>query len=130
MLAPRIKYAVLTALLIGAGLLTRGPIPGLPAAIGKYSGSVIWGGMIYAAMACLMPKQSVVRTAIAAALVTTGTEFSQLWHTVALDAFRRTTIGVLLIGRFFSWWDVVSYLIGIAAVAGFDKFVLRTAPRA
>jgi hypothetical protein len=127
MLAPRIKYAVLTALLIGAGLLTRGAIPGLPAAIAKYCGAVIWGGMIYAAMACLMPKQSVVRTAIAAALVTTGVELSQLWHTGTLDAFRRTTIGVLLIGRFFSWWDVVSYLIGIAAVAVFDKFVLRTA---
>ena len=129
MLAPRIKYAVLTALLIGAGLLTRGSLPGLPAAIAKYSGSVIWGGMIYAAMACLMPKQSIVRTAVAAALVTTGVELSQLWHTGTLDAFRRTTLGVLLIGRFFSWWDVVSYLIGIAVVATFDKFVLRTAAR-
>jgi hypothetical protein len=129
MLAPRIKYAVLTALLIGVGLLMRAAIPGLPAVAAKYSGSVIWGGMVYAAMACLMPRASVVRTAIAAALVTTGVEFSQLWHTETLDAFRRTTIGVLLIGRFFSWWDVVSYLIGIAAVAVFDKFTLRTAPR-
>jgi hypothetical protein len=34
---------------------------------------------------------------------------------------------VLLIGRFFSWWDIVAYLIGIAAISLFDKMALRTA---
>jgi hypothetical protein len=125
--APRIKYAVLTALLIGAGLLMRSPLLGLPHAIAKYSGSIIWGGMVYAAIACLLPKQGALRTAITASVLSAAVEFSQLWHTPALDAVRSTTIGVLLIGRFFSWWDIVSYLIGTAAACLFDRLVLRTA---
>jgi hypothetical protein len=122
---PRIKYAVLTALLVGAGLLVRSPLPGLPHAIAKYSGSIVWGAMVYAALACLLPSRGVMRTAIAASLLAISIEFSQLWHTPALDAFRSTPIGVLLIGRFFSWWDIVAYLFGIAATCLLDKVALR-----
>jgi hypothetical protein len=124
---PRIKYAVLTALLIGAGLLVRSPLLGLPHAVAKYSGSIIWGGMVYAAIACLQPGRGVLRTAIAASLLAISIEFSQLWHTPTLDAVRSTTIGVLLIGQFFSWWDIVAYLFGIAAICLFDKVALRPA---
>ncbi len=124
---PRIKYAALTALLIGAGLLVRSPLLGLPHAMAKYSGSIVWGAMVYAALAGLQPNRGVLRTAIAAGLLAVSIEFSQLWHTPALDAFRSTTIGVLLIGRFFSWWDIVAYLIGIAAICLFDRIVLRPA---
>ncbi|WP_244541926.1 DUF2809 domain-containing protein [Afipia sp. GAS231] len=122
---PRIKYAVLTALLIGAGLLVRSPLLGLPHAVAKYSGSIVWGAMVYAAIACLQPSRGLLRKAIAASLLAISIEFSQLLHTPALDAFRSTTIGVLLIGRFFSWWDIVAYLIGIAAICLFDKVALR-----
>jgi hypothetical protein len=64
---------------------------------------------------------------VLAGFLAAGVEFSQLWHTEGLDAFRRTTIGVLLIGRFFSWWDILSYWIGIAAIGLFDAFVSRPA---
>ena len=124
---PHIKYAVLAALLIGAGLLVRWQLLGLPHAVAKYSGSIIWGGMVYAAIACLKPKQGVSRTAMAASLLAISIEFSQLWHTPALDAFRSTTIGVLLVGRFFSWWDIAAYLTGIAAICLLDKVALRPA---
>jgi hypothetical protein len=124
---PRIKYALLTLFLIGAGLLVRSPPLGLPHALAKYSGSIIWGSMVYAAIACLQPNRGLMRTAIAASLLAISIEFSQLWHTPALDAFRSTTIGVLLIGRFFSWWDIVAYLFGIAAICLFDKVALRPA---
>ncbi len=126
-LMPRIKYALLTALLIGTGLLIRSPLFGLPHGIAKYSGSIVWGGTVYAATACLLPKQGSLRTAIVASTLAVGVEFSQIWHTPALDAFRSTTIGVLLIGRFFSWWDIAAYLIGIAAVCLLDNVALRTA---
>jgi hypothetical protein len=52
-------------------------------------------------------------------------EFSQLLHTGWLDAVRRTTIGVLLIGRFFSWWDIASYLIGIAIAVMLEWTIVR-----
>jgi Protein of unknown function (DUF2809) len=65
------------------------------------------------------------RTA-AASLLAVTVELSQFWHTETLDAFRSTTIGVLLIGRYFSWWDIVAYLIGIAAAALVDTLALRS----
>jgi hypothetical protein len=37
------------------------------------------------------------------------------------------SLGSRAIGRFFSWWDIVSYLVGIAAACLFDKLALRTA---
>lgn len=122
--AGRSKYIVLALVIIGVGLLTRLSPPGHHALL-KYLGSGLWGGMVYGVLASLTPDTNPVRLAIIATLVSAGVEFSQLWHTETLDAFRATRIGVLLIGRFFSWWDIVSYSIGIAMVAAFDAFVLR-----
>jgi hypothetical protein len=126
-LVSRQRYMVMATLLIGIGLLTRWPFLGLPHTAAKYSGSLIWGGMIYCAVATILPTVAPLRIGIIAGCLATGVEFSQLWHTEALDAFRRTAIGVLLIGRFFSWWDILSYWIGIAAVGLFDSFVSRPA---
>ncbi len=42
-----------------------------------------------------------------------------------LDAFRRTLAGSLLLGRFFSWWDIVAYLAAIAIVATIDSRLFR-----
>jgi hypothetical protein len=124
-LVARQRYLVLVALLICIGLLTRWPGLGLPYTAAKYCGSVIWGGMIYCVVASILPTAGPLRIGIMAGLFSAGIEFSQLWHTEGLDAFRRTTIGALLIGRFFSWWDILSYWIGIAAVGLFDAFVSR-----
>jgi hypothetical protein len=51
------------------------------------------------------------------ASLTTAVEFYKLHHSPALDAFRLTIPGILLLGRVFSAWDIVAYwfaiLIGI-----------------
>jgi len=124
MMAGRFKYVALAFAIIGVGLFTRLSPPGHHALL-KYLGSALWGSMVYCLMASLTPKANPVRIAVISAIVAAGVEFSQLWHTEALDAFRATRIGVLLIGRFFSWWDIASYSIGIAFVAALDAFVLR-----
>jgi hypothetical protein len=121
----RATYLIATFAFIGIGLLTRVPAFGLPRAIAKYSGSIIWGAMVYFAVASLLPRQSLSRRTALTAIIAVATEFSQLIHTSWLDAFRQTTIGVLLIGRFFSWWDIASYLIGIAGAATIDGLILR-----
>jgi len=36
------------------------------------------------------------------------------------NAFRGTPLGVLLLGRFFSWWDIASYWLGIAGAGAAD----------
>jgi Protein of unknown function (DUF2809) len=120
----RSRYLALALVIIGVGLLTRLSPPGHHALL-KYLGSALWGSMVYCILASLTPNTNPIRVAIIAIIVSAGVEFSQLWHAEALDAFRATRIGVLLIGRFFSWWDIVSYSAGIAALAAFDAVVLR-----
>jgi Protein of unknown function (DUF2809) len=120
----RSKYAALALAIIVIGLLTRLSPPGHHALL-KYLGSALWGGMVYCLLACLTPNTNPIRIAVIAVVSAASVEFSQLWHTDVLDAFRTTRIGVLLIGRFFSWWDIVSYSVGIAIIAALDAFVLR-----
>jgi len=124
----RMSYLIIASLLIGAGLLSRSPILGLPPIVAKYAGSVIWGGMVYFAWAVVRPEQHARKRAIIAAVIAAAVEFSQLVHTEWLDAIRRTTIGVLLIGRFFSWWDIAAYLVGIAIAAMLERMIVRSDP--
>lgn len=44
-------------------------------------------------------------------------ELIRLVHFPALDAFRATTAGALLLGRVFSLWNIVCYIAGIGAAA-------------
>jgi Protein of unknown function (DUF2809) len=125
----RIIFATATLLLIAAGLLVRAPVPGLPAGLAKYAGSIIWGGMVYALWSTIMPRAALANRAAISAIIAASVEFSQLLHTPWLDAFRRTTIGVLLIGRFFSWWDILSYTAGIAACAAIEWLIVRGRPQ-
>jgi len=124
----RLLYLIATGLLIGAGLLSRSPGLGLLPIVAKYAGSVIWGGMVYFAWAVVRPEQRRHRRTVIAAVIAVTVEFSQLLHTEWLDAVRRTTIGVLLIGRFFSWWDIAAYLIGITVAVMFDWMIVRSDP--
>lgn len=124
----RIIFATATLLLIAAGLLVRAPVLGLPAGFAKYTGSIIWGGMVYGLWSTITARAALGNRAAISAIIAAAVEFSQLLHTPWLDAFRRTTIGVLLIGRFFSWWDILSYTIGIAICAAVEWTIVRRRP--
>lgn len=113
-LGRRSGYAITAALLIGVGLLTRWPALNLPAEFAKYAGSAIWGAMVFCVVGAIRPQWPVGWIAGSALLIASATEFSQLLHPEWLDAFRRTTVGVLLLGRFFSWGDIAAYAGGIA----------------
>ena len=43
-----------------------------------------------------------------------------------MDAFRLTLPGIVLLGRYFSMWDIVAYWIAICAGAAVDQKI-RTA---
>ena len=60
-------------------------------------------------------------------MLTTAVEFAKLYHSPALDAFRLTLPGILLLGRFFSVWDMLAYWSAIAAGAWLDR-ALRAVP--
>ncbi len=123
---PRSNYLAITCLLIIVGLLSRSHFIALPSGVAKYAGSIIWGAMVYFAIGFLLPVVRPIHKTLIASVIAAGTEFSQLIHNSWLDSFRATTIGVLLIGRFFSWWDIVCYLIGISVGATLDEFCSRS----
>jgi hypothetical protein len=101
--------------IIAAGLALRafGYRLGLPFVIVKYGGSVLWGAMVYFLVAASAPRMSdnvIVGIALAIAV---NVELFRLVHTPALDAFRLSTVGALLLGRVFSLWNIVAYVCGV-----------------
>lgn len=103
------------AICIAAGLVLRryGYAIGLTFPVVKYGGSVIWGSMVYFLALAIAPHGKRLTVMLAASAFSIVVELFRLFHTDALDAFRLTTIGALLLGRVFSLWNIVAYLAGI-----------------
>jgi hypothetical protein len=97
-----------------AGLAIRFAPLGLPHFIVKYGGSMLWALMIYWIVSTLLPARRLLTVALLAGAIATSVEFAKLCRTPALDAFRLTLPGILLLGRFFSVWDIVAYWLAIA----------------
>lgn len=91
----------------------------------KYAGSTLWGALVYAALRTMQPRARIAGAATAAAVVAAAVEGLRLYHQPALDAFRLTLAGKLLLGRFFSAWDWVAYVAGIVALALADARARR-----
>ena len=111
----------LVAVTMIIGLMIRFVHFGLPPAVVKYGGSMLWALMIYWIASTLLPAMRLRVLALLTAGITTAVEFSKLYHAPALDAFRMTLPGILLLGRFFSAWDILAYWIAIAAEVLLDK---------
>ena len=95
-----------------AGLTIRFVPLGLPPIIVKYGGSMLWALMIYWIVSALLPSSRLL-AAVTTAILRAGIEFFKLHHAPGLDAFRLTIPGVLLLGRFFSAWDILAYWLAI-----------------
>lgn len=122
--------------IIGAGLSVRafGPGLGLPFVVTKYGGSALWAVMVFflvaLAVGLIEPATSARRMAIAAGTIAVLVEFSRLIHAPLLDTFRLSTAGALLLGRVFSLWNLVAYLVGTLAAATLDRALLTFVRRA
>ena len=121
----RTAYLALIILTIIAGLVLRRVPMGLPYVVVKFGGSMLWAAMVYWIIAAILPAASSVSIAVNAALVSMLVEFFKLYHAPVLDAFRRTLAGALLLGRYFSWWDIVAYIAAIALAASADRRFIR-----
>jgi hypothetical protein len=118
--------ACLCLSIIAAGLALRGLGLGLglPAFAVKYGGSILWGTMVFFLVAIAASNLPRPRIALVAAVIAVGVESFRLVHTPALDAFRLTLAGALLLGRIFSPWDIIAYGVGILLGALLDNFVV------
>jgi hypothetical protein len=117
--------AALALVVIACGLALRwyGFPLGLPAFIVKYGGSLLWATMVFLLVGVLLPRLTRMQIAGIAAAIAIVVELSRLVHTPGLDAFRLTTAGALLLGRIFSLWNIVAYIIGVVVGVWLDRLV-------
>jgi hypothetical protein len=64
--------------------------------------------------------------ALVAAAVAASIELFKLYRSPGVDAFRTTLPGILVLGRHFSWWDILAYSIAIVAGAWADRALRRS----
>lgn len=119
---------VLIAVTIPTGLMIRFAHAGLPTWVSKYGGSILWAVMIYWLISTLLPRWTVLRSAIASGVLSAAVELFKLVYTPALDAFRHTLPGMLLLGRIFSLWDILAYWAAIACAACIDRTLRKLCP--
>ena len=114
-----IAFALATTL---AGLIWRMAPLHLSYFFWKYGGSALWAVDVYWLCAALLPRQYPRVLALLAALAALAVEFSRLIESPALEAFRLTLPGRLILGRIFSPRDVAAYWAAILATALIDHF--------
>jgi len=98
---------------------------GLPFAVVKWGGSVLWAWMVYWLFAAALPLRRTAIVALVACGFAVLVELSRLYHSPELDWFRLTLAGKLLLGRVFSGWHFLVYWIAIAVVALIDSRFVR-----
>ncbi len=102
---------------IPVGLAVRYAPLHLPWLFSKYLGSMLWAAALYWFVGIFLPHCApLALTGIASAAVV-FVELSRLVPEPHVDAFRLTLAGKLLLGRYFSVWNIVAYLVAIALTA-------------
>lgn len=93
----------------------------LPYFAWKYGGSMLWAVALYWLVAALMPRARVATIFVVALPAAAAVEFSRLIHTPGFDHFRTTLAGKLLLGRYFSLWNIAAYWLAIGLIALADR---------
>jgi hypothetical protein len=121
----RVVYGLATAGVIGLGLASR-RWPGLfAAAFGKYPGDALWALMVFLLWGMFRPSLATKRLAAYALITAYLDEFSQIYQASWIDAIRATTVGHLLLGSTFSWWDMFAYTAGVGVGVVCENVALR-----
>lgn len=110
---------------VAAGLVVRFAALGLPRFAVKYGGSMLWALMIYWIISTLLRSSTILRVALLSAFVTSAIESFKLYRSPGMDAFRLTVPGMLVLGRFFSPFDIVAYMAAIVVGAFLDWHLRR-----
>lgn len=109
----RVVYGIAIVVTIILGLASRKYQNILPDWLGNYSGDVLWALMVFLGVGFIFTRWSTLRIAAMALVFSFSIEISQLYHSLWIDAIRRTRIGALVLGFGFLWSDLVCYVIGI-----------------
>ena len=130
MLARRTLFIALAVATIAVGLLVRfGGEALLGWGVRDKLGDALWAMMIAWWIGALAPRARLMSRALAAYAICAAVEFSQAWHTPALDAIRATRLGQLVLGVGFEPRDFVAYALGVAAAALIEAAASRVTSR-
>ena len=121
----RLRYFLLTLLVIALGLFSRSRTLTLPATVAKVSGDALWSLMVFFGISFLWPRLKTHTVALAALLFSFAIEFSQLYHAPWIDHWRSFRLGALILGTTFNWPDFGSYTLGIALGVIVDYLLTR-----
>jgi Protein of unknown function (DUF2809) len=127
----QIVRACVCLLVISCGLALRnyGFGVGLPGFVVKYGASALWGTMLFLLLGIAVPGLKPKTLVPLAITIAVAVELFRLVHSPWLDAFRLTLAGALLLGRIFSFWDMLAYGIGIVLGAVVDRLAIRASEK-
>ena len=101
----------------GGGALGLGPV------VRDVLGDALWAVMIVWWLGVLAPTMRLTARGGVALAICVAVEVSQLLHTPALDAVRRTLLGRLMLGSGFDARDLVAYAAGVLAAVVLERTV-------
>jgi len=108
MIKLRVKYFVLTCVIVLAGLLSRHY-----SFIPLWVGDVVWATMIYFILRFFYLGAGILKIALISIVLCYAIEFSQLYKAPWIDGMRHAFLGRMILGETFFWGDLVSYTFGI-----------------
>ena len=117
----RIKYFIITIIIMLMGLLSRKFMFIFPRNIAPFIGDMLWAMMIYFGFRFLFPKLNITKSLVLAFLFSFSIEISQLYQAEWINNIRNTIIGGLILGHGFLFEDLISYSIGIILGCVVDK---------
>jgi len=101
----------LACVVVGLGVNRLGL--GLAPRLRDAAGDALWAMMMFAWVGVLFPLGSIRLRAALALGICWAVEFSQMYHTPMLDAWRATTLGRLVLGVGFDARDLAAYAVGV-----------------
>ncbi|GBQ88735.1 ribosomal maturation YjgA family protein [Asaia krungthepensis] len=108
--------ALLTLIIIAAGIACRLAPLGLDPAVQKWGGSILWGSLFWCLAALILPGRHRSALFALACLGAFGSEGLKLVHIEPLDTLRSMAAGRFLLGQHFSWSNMAAYLLGMTLV--------------
>ncbi|SCI76910.1 Protein of uncharacterised function (DUF2809) [uncultured Clostridium sp.] len=117
----RIKYFIVTIIIMFMGLLSRKFMFIFPKNIAPFVGDMLWAMMVYFGFRFLFPKLNITKSLVLAFLFSFSIEISQLYQAQWINNIRNTIIGGLILGHGFLFEDLISYSIGIILGCVVDK---------
>lgn len=113
---------------IAVGLIVHWRATALPLAVRDILGDAFWAMMVAWWIGALVPHMRLAGRSGLALGLCWAVEFSQLYHTSVVDAWRGTTMGHLVLGSGFDPRDLGAYAVGVLAALMLERAVRGSRP--